>query len=74
MVEQMVEQQVKGLNIGMGSTTKKCVSHAKALENTNIRMIIKHQHSLEEMRLKVQAMSFQHKLRRSHTKQMGSQA
>ena len=63
----MVEQQAKGIIIGMGSTEKMCVSHGKALDKTNIRMIIKHQHSLEEMRLKVLYMSFQHKLRRSHT-------
>src|SRR3954466_123591 len=45
-----------------------CVSHGKALDKTNIWKSIKHQHSLEEMRLKVQDMSFQQmKLRRSHT-------
>ena len=53
---------------GNGLNQKMCVSHGKALDKTNIWMSIKHQHSLEEMRLKVQAMSFkQMKLRSSHT-------
>ena len=58
--KQMVEQQAKGTIIGIGSTEKMCVSHGKALDKTNIRMIIKHQQSLEEMRLKVLDISFQH--------------
>ena len=35
-----------------------CVSHGKALEKTKIRMNITHQHSLDEMRHKVQDISF----------------
>ena len=63
----MVEQQAKGIIIGMGSTEKMCVGNDKAFDKTNVRMIIKHQHSLEEMRLKVLDMSLQHKLKWSHT-------
>jgi hypothetical protein len=54
----MVEKIAKETIIGMGSTNKMCVSHGKALDTTNIRMTIKHQRSLEEMRLKVLDMSF----------------
>ena len=35
-----------------------CVIHGKALEKTKIRMSITHQHSLDEMRQKVQDISF----------------
>ena len=37
-----------------------CVSHGKALEKTNVRVSIKHQHSLEKWTYKVHDMSFPH--------------
>ena len=37
-----------------------CESHGKALEKTNVRMSIKHQHSLGRMRHTVQDLSFPH--------------
>jgi hypothetical protein len=54
----MVEQHVKEAILRIGSTKMMCVSHGKALEKTSIRMSIKHQHSLDEMRHKVQTISF----------------
>ena len=44
-----------------------CVSHGKALEKTKIRMSITHQHNLDEMRNKVQDISFPH----THTLENG---